>query len=85
VTAVRDLQPGDVFEMAGDTATVIVTAPHPIYRGGQMALVVWWLHRERRYSFDALDWRQELPGTVIPSNEPRRQRAWREALKDSNL
>lgn len=88
--AVRDLSPGDVFEMNGAAATVIVTAPHPVYRGGTLALVVWWLHAERRYSFDALAWGQMLPGSVLrgplgPVSQDQRDRAWREALKAGDL
>lgn len=89
MTAVRDMEPGDVLEMGGATATLIVTCPHPWY-GAQFALVVWWLHGEQRYSFDALLWRQELPGRVLrgpygPVSSDQRERAWRTATKAGNL
>jgi hypothetical protein len=89
MSAVRDLSPGDVLEMNGATATLIVTAPHPWY-SARFALVVWWMHAEQRYSFDALLWNQELLGTVVrgPLGEvaqERRERAWREATKAGNL
>jgi hypothetical protein len=89
MTEVRDLQAGDVIEMGGATATVIVTSPHPWYNSG-FALVVWWLHAEQRYSFDALLWRQELLGRVVrgplgPAGREQRERAWREATKAGNL
>jgi hypothetical protein len=53
-------------------------------------LVVWWLHAEQRYSFDALLWCQELLGRVVggpfgPANRETRERAWREAAKGGNL
>lgn len=89
MTEVRDLEPGDVLEMGGATATVIVTSPHPWY-SAQFALVVWWLHAEQRYTFDALLWRQELLGRVVrgpfgPVNRNVRELAWREATKAGNL
>jgi len=88
MTAVRDLEPGQVYvmDMTGDVGTVIVTTSHPIYANGRMALVVWWLHRERRYTFDALDWRQELPLALVSGrNEPEKVRAWRDAMREANL
>lgn len=89
MTQVRDMEPGDVLEMGGATATLIVTCPHPWY-SAQFALVVWWLHAERRYSFDALLWRQELLGRVVRGpfggvDPETRERAWREAMKEANL
>lgn len=86
---VRDLEPGDVLEMGGATATLIVTAPHPWY-SAQFALVVWWLHAEQRFSFDALLWRQVLPGRLVrgplgPVSREVRERAWREAAKAGDL
>jgi hypothetical protein len=82
---VRDLEPGDVLEMGGATATLIVTAPHPFY-SARFALVIWWLHAEQRYSFDALEWRQWLPGNVVRGplgavGRDQRERAWRDAAK----
>lgn len=89
MTAVRDLEPGDVLEMGGATATLIATCPHPFY-SAQFALVIWWLHGEQRYTFDALLWRQELLGRVVrgpfgSQGREQRERAWREATKAGNL
>jgi hypothetical protein len=83
---VRDLQAGEVYAMNGASAVVMAVCPHPIYTGGRMALVVWWLHEERRYSFDALAWHQVLPVVLISGrNLPERERAWREAMRAGNL
>jgi hypothetical protein len=89
MTEVQELQAGDVLELGGATATLIVTTPHPWYNSG-FALVVWWLHAEQRYTFDALLWRQELLGRVVrgpfgPVNRDVRERAWREATKGGQL
>lgn len=89
MTAVQDLEPGDVLEMGGATATLIVTCRHPWY-SAQFALVVWWLHGEERFTFDALLWRQELLGRVLrgpygPVSSAQRERAWREAAKGGKL
>jgi hypothetical protein len=90
VTTVQELKPGDVFEMGGETATLLVTHNHPVYRHAGMALVVWWLHKEQRYSFDALLWIQELPGKVVNGplgyvSQDQLDRAWLEGAKGANL
>ena len=90
MTTVRDLLPGNVMEMSGNTATVIVTTPHPFYRGGSLALVVWWLHDEQRFSFDALSWHQVLPGRIVTGPfgvvpQDQLDRAWQAAMKEGNV
>jgi hypothetical protein len=89
---VRDLQPGDVFVMdgTGGMATVVVTTSHPLYTSpvgapNKMALVIWYLHEERRFSLDALMWRQELPGRVMPTLPDVKRRALEEALRGGQL
>lgn len=53
---VIDLTPGDRITSMGIDgdihATFLVQSKHPIYPGLQ--LVVWWMHEEARWSFDAL-------------------------------
>jgi hypothetical protein len=79
------------MEPMGGRGTVIITAAHPLYTNpfGQgadntrsMALVVWYLHDERRFSFDALAWVQELPGSLMPSTPAERKAALRHALHE---
>jgi hypothetical protein len=64
---VIDLQPGDKIVgkgVDGDrTATFLVQQKHPLYPGLQ--LVVWWLHEEGSWSFDALS-----PIQVVGQNDP---------------
>lgn len=53
---VIDLSPGDrvtSLGVDGDVhATFLVQSKHPLYPGLQ--LVIWWVHEEARWSFDAL-------------------------------
>lgn len=90
---VRDLQPGDVFVMDGTQGrgTVIITTEHPLYGSpfakegnlsSAMALVVWYLHDEARFSFDALAWVQELPGVLMPATKREKLAALRHALTE---
>lgn len=61
---IDELEPGDVVldTALGIHATMLALhVPHPLYP--QLALVIWWMHEERRWSFDALHPQQELPAS----------------------
>lgn len=51
---VIDLQPGDrvTDESHTESATFLTQSRHPLYP--TLQLVVWWLHSDARWSFDAL-------------------------------
>jgi len=85
---INELTPGDVVTMPGlDTGTLIaIVYPHPInqYGNAGLALVIWWLHTEKRWSFDALLPYQELTGAVVePTDFFRQQSALRSAIIDA--
>jgi hypothetical protein len=76
VTRLCNLEPGDMVSMAADpdqphrTIYIGVVDVHPIYPN--MAMYMWYLVDEKRYSFDALHPRTELPAvwTVDTTNRP---------------
>jgi hypothetical protein len=68
---VCDLKPGDRLKAFYDSGIVIGTIdPHPLYP--KLWMVIWWLEKERRFSIDALNPRQELPGE-LQENPPREE------------
>jgi len=75
---VKDLQPGDVFEMpfreGEHLATYVGGGPHPKYRG--MALVIWVMHNGTM-SYDALAYDQELyHGKLVNMTKEHRLANW---------
>lgn len=64
MTVIYDLKPGDVVTMTGIGQGIFIGAipQHPIYHG--LSLVIWWLVDEERWSHDALNIFQEIPGVV---------------------
>jgi hypothetical protein len=58
VTRVSELIPGQIVDNGGMSALFICQAPHPLYPA--LRLVVWQLAGSGRYSFDALDARQDV-------------------------
>lgn len=82
------LVPGDVVTLPGlDTGTLVaVVTPHPLKQYGDagLSLVIWWLHTEKRWSFDALLARQELtPAVVWDLSDNQRQVALRSVIIDA--
>lgn len=67
---VERLIPGDLVELAGMRAVFLQRAPHPLYAGAGLLLVVWRMVEpdgsRGDWSHDALDRRQHV-GQVHPS------------------
>lgn len=71
---VADLTPGDRLTMSSpftetgeQSSTFVAQCPHPLYRGLQLVI---WRMDDRTWSHDALDARQELPGTLDRPDDP---------------
>lgn len=77
---ISDLKPGDQWFIDDDHGATFVGAftPHPVYPS--LALVIWWLHHEQRWSLDALRITQEIPGRLVPVGEHHRMRNLRQVL-----
>lgn len=58
---IDQLRPGDrtSHHTIGEATLLVIHQPHPLHPG--LALVVWWMHREQRWSIDALYPSQLLP------------------------
>lgn len=80
MATVAELAAGDLVTQGGTSAVFIHRGVHPIWPA--LALVIWRLRDEFGYlgwSFDALDFRQEV-GDVMPSTADGRQARLREIL-----
>lgn len=76
MATVAELAAGDLVTQAGMSAVFISRGVHPIWPA--LALVIWRLDNGG-WSFDALDFRQEV-GDVTPSDSRDRQQRLRAAL-----
>lgn len=68
MTALRDLKPGDEVVVLDRVGVFVASGEHPKYAG--LLLAIWWL--DGRWSFDALDARQDV-GECTPSSRQDRE------------
>jgi hypothetical protein len=81
VTALPELQPGDLVEHSGMRAVYVAQCRHPIWP--HLQLVIWRLH-DGSWSHDALDACQEV-GQVMQATSAERRTQLRQALIPGDL
>lgn len=69
---VAELTAGDLVTNGGMSAVFIIRGPHPIWPG--LALVIWRLD-DGSWSFDALDFHQDVGDVTLPAGRQERLRA----------